>query len=287
MTMENQPVTNYGPSDLKLLRQPESETLERLVRPNASAVGRTVCAFLNGLGGRVVIGVENDGRIVGVSEPEAAVAQLRNELFTLLKPTASFLVNQLEVDGKAVLLVEVAPGADGPYAYKASIYSRVGEATRVASPADVRTLVRKLEDTPRWEAQTNPRVDIIDLDREELTRTADDVQRRRFKQLPEEPGQLLDALYLLRGGLPTNAAVVLFAQEPARFLPQTRVRAVYFADESQEKLKDNQVFEGHIFKLYELLQSFLQKHLAIEGDLTEAPNGARAESTSYPAAALR
>jgi ATP-dependent DNA helicase RecG len=274
-------------SDSDLVQQPESETFERLARPVAATVGRTVCAFLNGTGGRILIGVEVDGRVLGVKEPEAAVAKLRKELFALLKPTASFLVTQLEIQDKALLLVEVAPGADGPYAYKSSIYTRKGEDTRVASPVEVRSLVRQLEDTPRWEAQTSLQVGIHDLDLQELRRTADDVYRRRFEQLPSEPERMLDSLYLVRGGLLSNAAVVLFAQEPARFLPQTRIRAVHFADESQEELLDNQVFSGHIFKLYELLEGFLQKNLAVKASLTEAVRGARAEQTTYPAAALR
>jgi ATP-dependent DNA helicase RecG len=287
MTQEKQPLADYGTSDLRLLRQSESYTLERLTRPNLSSVGRNVCAFLNSKGGRVIIGVEDDGRVVGVAKAETVVAQLRKDLFAMLKPTAAFLVNDFEADGKTVLLVEVAPGADGPYAYKGSIYTRVGESTRVASPADVRALVRGLEDIPRWEAQTNSRVNLTDLDSEELTRTVTEVYQRRFEQLPQESGQLLDALYLLRGGLLSNAAVVLFAREPARFLPQTRVRAVYFADESQEELLDNQIYAGHIFRLYELLEGFFQKNLRIKGDLNNAVHGARTEQLSYPSAALR
>lgn len=275
-------------ADRDLLRQPEGPMLERKAKADITAIARVVCAFLNTNGGRVLVGVEEDGRIIGVPNPKATLEKLRATLFGQLSPTASFLISMMQTEqDKTVLLLEVTPGADGPYAFKGSIYTRDGERDRQAKAEEVRAMVRKLDEVPRWEAQTTMQLAIADLDAQELTRTSREIFERRFTQLPEEPEALLKALYLVRGGQLTNAAVVLFAEEPAKLLPQTRIRAVAYASDEHENLLDNQLFEGHIFSLYGQLQGFLQKHLAIKAQLEDEPNGARTEQPAYPAAALR
>jgi len=54
------------PSLTQLIARGESETLE-LKHPTAELkrAGETLCAFLNGEGGKVLIGVAPDGRLIG------------------------------------------------------------------------------------------------------------------------------------------------------------------------------------------------------------------------------
>ncbi|UYZ65336.1 RNA-binding domain-containing protein [Hymenobacter weizhouensis] len=288
--MTNEKATNAyvtTPSDLELLHLPESQTLERLSRYNLTTIGRTVCAFLNGEGGRVLVGVEDNGKVVGIPQAKEAVEKVQKEIFSRVQPPASCMASLLEVNRQDVLLLEVAPGADGPYTYAHTIYVREGNATRKATPKNVIELVGQLESNPRWEARTNLQCDLSDLDARELERTAEDANRRRYTDLPAEPERLLDSLYLIRGGALTNAAVVLYAKEAARFLPQTRVRAVHFADESREQMLDNKSFEGHVFSLLEQMSGFLQTNLAIKASLTETTGFVRTESVSFPPEALR
>lgn len=287
MTSDNKTEVRERADDLKLVNEPEGANLEHLSRVNLSAVGRTVCAFLNSTGGRIMVGVEDTGRVVGVSDVAAAITSIEREVFSRVQPPAACVVSQVTTGERTLLLVEVAAGADGPYTYNSIIYVRDGEATRKATAEQVRSIVRELDISPRWEAQTTLLADVDDLDKAELARTAEDVYRRRYEALPAEPERLLDALYLVRGGALTNAALVLFSPEVARYFPQTRVRAVHYADESREQFVDNQFFSGHIFALFESLTGFLQKNLSVQASLRETVDGARAEWVTYPPDALR
>ena len=61
----------------------------------------------------------------------------------------------------------------------------------------------------------------------------------------------------------TNAAVVLFAKNPARFIPQARVRLAYLKGEKTEDFfADDKVLEGNIFQNIEAIQKFLENNLA-------------------------
>ncbi|MCR5890565.1 putative DNA binding domain-containing protein [Hymenobacter sp. J193] len=274
-------------SDLELLKQPESNTLERLTKYNLKTIGQTVCAFLNGEGGRILVGVSDTGQVVGVPQAEEAVESVQKEIFSRVQPPATCMVSLVAFQNQKVLLLEIAPGADGPYTYSHTIYVREGESTRKATPKNVIELVGQLESVPRWEARPYLGCELSDLDQAELERTAEDANRRRYANLPQEHERMLDALYLVRGGALTNAAVALYAKEAARFLPQTRVRAVHFADESKDEILDNKSFEGHVFSLLDQMNAFLQTNLSIKASLPGTTDFVRAEAVTFPPEALR
>ena len=284
--MNDEELNEAPAADLALLRQPESETLELLNRSDATAIGRTVCAFLNGQGGRVLVGMEENGRVRGVPRAAEAVQAVQKDMFSRIQPPATCAVSVLPAAGHELLLLEVARGADGPYTYADVIYIRTGTATRKANHENVISLVRQLENAPRWETRPYLGCNLTDLDKAELRQTADEANKRRYANLPADPERLLDSLYLLRAGALTNAAVALFARDAARFLPQTRVRVVHFADESREKILDNKTFTGHIFSLQAQLLTFLQASLPVQASL-RTEGFVREESIAYPLAAVR
>lgn len=284
--MNDEELNEAPAADLALLRQPESETLELLSRSDATAIGRTVCAFLNGQGGKVLVGMEENGRVRGVPRAAEAVQAVQKDIFSRIQPPATCAVSVLPAEGHELLLLEVARGADGPYTYADVIYIRTGTATRKANHDNVISLVRQLENAPRWETRPYLGCQLTDLDKTELRQTADEANKRRYANLPADPERLLDSLYLLRAGALTNAAVALFARDAARFLPQTRVRVVHFADESREKILDNKTFTGHIFSLQAQLLAFLQASLPVQASL-RTEDFVREESIAYPLAAVR
>jgi hypothetical protein len=94
---------------------------------------KTVAAFASGEGGTVLVGVEDDTRVVGV-DPRALDPQMR-ALHSMIRdsidPEPPYVVRAVEVDGKTVLLVEVSAG-NGWYAVnpaKPEFYLRRGGST--------------------------------------------------------------------------------------------------------------------------------------------------------------
>ena len=100
--------------ELQLLHQVEGETLALMSKYNRGAIGRTVCSFLNGHGGRIVVGVTDHGQLLGLPKAAETAQMLQKELLTLLHPPATLVVSPLTYQETDLLLVEVSPGADGP-----------------------------------------------------------------------------------------------------------------------------------------------------------------------------
>jgi predicted HTH transcriptional regulator len=81
---------------------------------NAAKIAKSLVAFANTDGGRLLIGVKDNGNIIGVeSEEEIFMIELAAESYC--KPPVTVKMNPIEVDGKIVLEVEVPKSAEKPH----------------------------------------------------------------------------------------------------------------------------------------------------------------------------
>lgn len=117
---------------------PDSEWKERLPRPER--IARTISAFANGVGGKIWVGVRDDGAAVGVADVGETTAALRRIASELVAPSPSLQVRTVECDGAQLVVAEVpsselrpvlAPGRDGELAP----FVRDGSSTRPAPRA--------------------------------------------------------------------------------------------------------------------------------------------------------
>ncbi len=97
----------------------ESETLEfkRTTGERREAM-RTLCAMLNNRGGRVLFGVEADGRVTGQQVSDRTIEELAQEIKEL-DPPAFPTIDCVDVGGgREVLVVSVGVGHSDPYSYR-------------------------------------------------------------------------------------------------------------------------------------------------------------------------
>ena len=81
---------------------------------SASKIARTLVAFANAQGGRLLIGVKDNGNIIGVeSDEEIFMIELAAERYC--NPPVKVAMHNWKVDGKIVLEVKVSPSAEKPH----------------------------------------------------------------------------------------------------------------------------------------------------------------------------
>ena len=88
---------------------------------------KTVCAFANRDGGRVVFGVDDDGRPVGVDDPSACALAVENKINDGVKPRPDFSLAIDETSRTVTLTIE--PGRRTPYYFRSKTYKRSGTST--------------------------------------------------------------------------------------------------------------------------------------------------------------
>lgn len=127
----------------------ESETLE-LKEIVVEDIKKEIIAFANSAGGTLYIGVADDGRVVGVENPDGVTQQISNMVRDSIKPDVTLFTRyetKME-DGKQIVAVEVQRGTERPY-YLAKkglrpegVYVRQGTSSVPATTTAIRRMIK-------------------------------------------------------------------------------------------------------------------------------------------------
>lgn len=102
----------------KLIESGESQNLDfKYCVTDSRKIARTLVAFANSTGGKLLIGVKDNGKIAGIrSEEEIYMVDTAAHLYC--RPKIDYSLKQHLIGGKTVLEVEVLKGNNGPYQVK-------------------------------------------------------------------------------------------------------------------------------------------------------------------------
>jgi ATP-dependent DNA helicase RecG len=275
----------------KQIRQGEGVGTEfKIDIRDLDAIAKTVCAFLNTRGGTVFCGVDDHGRLVGIDAARDHLRAIHALLLQVITPKALFTVNVDDEDGKAIISIEVPEGKDRPYVFAGSVYVRQGGATRMADAIALREMVQsKSLEAERWERRPSMAMEEDDLDREEVRRTAREAKASGKFSFPENGDDIsiLKALAVYTARGLTQAADVLFAENPALRHPQTRVRVTRFAsDKGGDAYLDDRLLHGPLVKVFEEVFGIVSQHVRWESNFQEGALR-REDRPEYPFEALR
>jgi len=100
---------------LKLIQQGEHQTQDfKYCISDSKKIARSLVAFANTDGGRLLIGVKDNGNIAGVrSEEEYYMVEAAARIYS--KPMIEFTTKQHFIEGKTVLEVNIEPSPDKPH----------------------------------------------------------------------------------------------------------------------------------------------------------------------------
>ena len=263
-----------------------TEFKERVDNPEGLA--GEIVALANTEGGRLLIGIADDGRVVGLPDPARASTTLAQICRENVVPAILPLIEVVEMEGRLVIVLEVR-GPHKPYRTKGGrYYIRAGPIKQDASPQELLRLAQRAgafrfdETSVRGTSTANLDWGLFQsyyrsVAGESLTEpelTSEDVLRGAFV-LTECDGQ-----WCL-----TVAGLLCFGKNPQRHLYHSRISALRFiGDEVSETMADTQELHGPLSQLIDGAVSFAVRN---------TPNSARIEGVKenefpqYPRAALR
>jgi ATP-dependent DNA helicase RecG len=203
-----------------------------------------ICGFANAEGGRLIVGRDDRGVAIGVSDAARLIEEIPNKVRDILGIMVA--VNLRHEDGKDLVEIEVE-AYPNPISYKGEYYYRNGSTNQMLKNAALdRFLLRRHGRT--WDGVPLPGLTLADLD----TGTLKDFRRlaQKSQRLPEtvleEPDQnLLEKLHLVEGSYLTRAAAFLFHPDPERFFTGASVKIGYF--ESNVNLRYQDEIQGDLF----------------------------------------
>jgi len=104
----------------QLISQGEGQTLDfKYEISDASKIARSLAAFSNTDGGKLLIGVKDNGNITGIhSEEEYYMIEAAAQLYC--KPEVCFTFRRWDIEGKTILEVDIPKAKKRPYCAKTS-----------------------------------------------------------------------------------------------------------------------------------------------------------------------
>ena len=277
----------------RLVGTDESRTVElKKTTGELQAAMHSLCAMLNSEGGRVIIGVHpTTMKIIGQKVADKTRQEIANEL-RKIEPHINIAAEYIDVpdtDGNQIIVFYADKNIyrNAPYVYDGKPYYKV-ENTTAQMPQLMYEQMLRIRDAEmfRWDAQTARGMAIADLS-EKRIRAAVSLGIKNGRLNASAEGEtvesLLARLKLLNNGQPTNAAVMLFAENTDRF-PEMELRMGCFRGTNKNIFIDNKCETGNFFDLLDAGIAFCFRNLRLSG---EVKGLLREETLEIPIEALR
>ena len=156
-----------------------TEFKEEKVHPDKLAA--EIVAFANTEGGNLIIGVSDDGKILGVANPDKEMQRIDNICNNNCEPTIYVTIEKLIINDKKILIVKIPKGPLRPYRTNKGIhYIRTGSGKRMASPGELR-LIHQASGALYYDELPVPNTSIENIDMERFEEFLNRSFRRRHR----------------------------------------------------------------------------------------------------------
>jgi ATP-dependent DNA helicase RecG len=253
----------------------ESETVE-LKTIIVDDIKKEIVAFANCQGGKLYIGVDDHGEVIGMDDPDGAALQISNMVRDAIKPDLTMFLHYetLQVEGKSIISVDIQRGTERPY-YIAKkglrpegVYVRQGYSSVPATDTVIRRMIKETDGDSFEEMRS------LDQD---LTFEA---TQKEFSErnILFGPIQMKTLGVMSQDGIFTNLGLLLSEQ------CVHTIKAAVFEGEDQSIFKDRKEFSGALFKQVGAAYDYIDFHNQTRSTFDKLR---RIDTRDYPEVAVR
>ncbi|WP_102269147.1 RNA-binding domain-containing protein [Massilicoli timonensis] len=226
----------------------ESETVE-LKAFVVENIKKEIIAFANCEGGKLYVGVQDDGTVLGLDNPDEVSLQISNMVRDSIKPDLTMFLHYetLTVDGKKIVAVDVQQGTERPY-YIAKkgmrpegVYVRQGYSSVPATNTAIRCMIKET-DGDRFEEMRSLEQNLTF-----------EIAKKTFakRNVAFGAAQMKTLGLVTQDGVYTNLGLLLSDQ------CVHTIKAAVFQGTNQNEFKDRKEFTGSLFQQMDEVYDFI------------------------------
>lgn len=254
----------------------ESDKLEFKREVNNSLV-KEVVAFANTKGGTIIVGYDDDGKLIGLDNAKEQLENISNKLHDSIEPNIDFLVNlKLKTeDNKEIIIIEVLQGTNKPYYIKSKgmipegVYIRFDNTSRPSTSDMIKEMIIS-SSSVSFEKNISINQDLTFIYSEKIFKEKGlafgEVEKRNLGLITEK-------------GMYTNLALLLSDE-----CPYTIKMAVYPDNTKKEFLDTKETMTGSILQSLEEAYSYLKINNKVKSTIVGIN---RVETSEYSNEVLR
>ena len=253
----------------------ESETVE-LKSVVVDDIKKEIIAFANCEGGKLYIGVQDDGTVVGLDDPDGAALQVSNMVRDAIKPDLTMFLHYetLNENGKQIVAIDVQQGTERPY-YIAKkglrpegVFVRQGYSSVPATNTAIRRMIKETDGDYFEEMRSLEQDLTFEAAKKEFSE----------RNILFGEAQMKTLGIMTHDGVYTNLGLLLSDQ------CVHTIKAAVFQGTTQNEFKDRKEFSGSLFRqmdeVYDYIDFRNQTHSSFQ-------KLRRIDQRDYPETAVR
>ncbi|ODS32139.1 MAG: ATP-dependent DNA helicase RecG [Candidatus Scalindua rubra] len=261
-----------------ILKEGEGYFIE--FKENLSGVEKEFVAFTNSSGGRVFLGVTDEGKVKGLKITNRLKSEIQN-IARNCDPSIKIAIESLE----NILVVKIKEGEDKPYRCSSGFYKRIGSNSQKMTRSEILDFF-KSEGKVRFDELINTKVNYPrDFSRKKLNEFLEFAGLS--KSLSSE--KVLSSLRVIESQVGkiyfNNAGILFFAKEPQKFIPWSVFTVALFKDKEGVDIIDRKEITGGLFEIVEQVMDFIRLYAKVAYRITGKPQ--RENIYEYPFEAIR
>jgi ATP-dependent DNA helicase RecG len=255
MTFTDHPITA---EQVKLLiREGEGLTVEFKER-YTPRIDEDIVAFANAKGGTLLLGVRDDGIVVGERLTNDLKAKI-NSLTRNCKPTITTELSQV---GEVVAVV-VTEGTEKPYSCGSGYYRRLDGSTQKMSHDELRIMFAENEPLP-FEEKTVKGFTFDDISRAKMRAFTKEAEIRIGSTSAPD---FLRSLKVADESRVKNAGILFFAKDVYEHLHQAQMALLAFKGVDRLHIYDRRDVRDDLLTQFNEAVAFLKKHLNVRSEI--------------------
>ncbi len=241
-----------------------------------------ICGFANANGGKIIIGKNDKGKIVGLENPQKLLEDIPNKVRSILGIVIDVNLHKSNKGDYLEIIVENHPF---PVNYKGQYHYRSGSTKQELKGAALDKFMLQKKGK-KWDSVPVPNVSTDDLKNE----TFDFFKKRAFINkridesiLSEKNIDVLENLKLTEKSYLKRAAILLFHPDPEKYITGAFIKIGYFQSDTELVFQDE--INGNLLEQVEkvidlLFTKYIKAIISYEGIH-------RVETYEYPKEAVR
>lgn len=258
---------------LELIKTREGYTLE-FKESLSTSIGKEICAFANASGGKIILGVKDDGAVVGCPLSNSDSSRIQ-DIARNMDPSFRVVVEQVS----DLVIIYVPEGKEKPYTVNGHFYLRQGANSQQLRRDEIRTLFQR-ENLIRFDRKANQDFTDNDFDKE------------KFRSFTQKAGidtslsqqHILQNLGMITEEKMNNTGVLFFSHRISKFFLNSIIGCVLYEGTAKTKILDKKEFDADFVSNFNNAVIFALRNLRMEYIIKKVE---REEKEEIPEEALR
>jgi len=227
---------------------------------------QAISAFANTNGGKVAIGVNNSGKVLGVEIGKNTIEHLANKIAQNTDPKIQPRIKVETIGKKKIIIIEVKESLDKLVLAFGRPFKRVGKSSPKMSKDEYeRLILEKHKEKLQFDKQVCSGAKIGDIDwdfvKNEFMPLYEKVSE---KKITGSPKSILASLGCIKYNKPTNAGMLLFGKDTQKFFMNAYIAlARYKGEEVDVKRLDYKEFTGNLFEQIDNCDKYIKEHISV------------------------